>query len=54
MGVSFRAGMGGPDGSECRLLFNWDGANVSKAEAEKMLDVLTKMLTWITDGDSMR
>jgi hypothetical protein len=55
MGVGFRAGMGGVDGSECRLLFNWDGANVSKVEAERMLGVLTKIMTWITEeGDAKR
>ena len=54
IGVGFRAGMGGPDGSECRLLFNWDGANVSKVEADRMLDVLTRILTWITEGESRR
>jgi hypothetical protein len=36
------------------LLFNWDGANVSKVEAERILDVLTRILTWITEGDSRR
>jgi hypothetical protein len=55
IGVGFRAGMGGRDGSECRLLFSWDGANVFKVEAERMLDVLTRILTWITEeGDSRR
>jgi hypothetical protein len=39
---------------ECKLLFNWDGANVSKVEAERILDVLTRILTWITEGDSRR
>lgn len=36
------------------MLFNWDGANVSKVEAERILDVLTRILTWITEGDSRR
>ncbi len=54
MGLAFRPGMGGSGGKECKILMNWDGANISKAEAERILKVLVKILSWITEGGHER
>jgi hypothetical protein len=49
MGIGFRVGVGGRKGDECRLLFNWDGANVRREEAGEMLRVLERVLRWVCE-----
>jgi hypothetical protein len=49
MGLGIRAGMGGPEALECTILMNWDDANVSKVEAERILKGLVRILNWVTE-----